>query len=47
MPNIVIRIADYVSSGELVNIIHNKKAKNEGEPHDYTWYVHVKYLCSI
>ena len=36
MPNIVITMVVYVSSGELVNIIHNKKAKNEGDPHDYT-----------
>ena len=38
MPNIMIAIVDYVSSGECVNIIHNKKAevlpKLDGEPHN-------------
>ena len=38
MPNIMIVMVDYVSSGECVNVIHNKKAevlpKLEAEPHD-------------
>ena len=47
MPNIMIAMADYVSSGECVKIIHNKKAevlpKLKGELHD----VYLISTCEV